>query len=266
MGVSRIWDTQNEPMQLGITIKCKEKKSFRVWCEDYGKPNSKYADRVIIVDDKQRMINFSLPITPKALFIGIANVNDPKDTDFEVEIMQMPLKTYNIYLDDRTKRFLKLATFFCQVCGFNKFSPPPSGLVFETDDKEFTITYFQVIRDYLTGKSMNTPARIGHKSGKIEAAKVKFDKYTFAMRMIILLHEFSHKFKNPQIGLQIENEMGADINALYIYLGLGFSKVDAICVFANVFYKAQTDGNMERMRKIMDYIKRFENQEFATLN
>ena len=68
------------------------------------------------------------------------------------------------------------------------------------------------------------------------------------------------------MGLDISNEVGADINALYIYLGLGFSKIDAICVFANVFLKAQTKGNMERMRKIMDYIQKFENGEFAKRN
>ena len=81
--------------------------------------------------------------------------------------------------------------------------------------------------------------------------------------MIILLHEFSHKYRNPKIDLEISNEVGADLNALYIYLGLGYSKVDAIFVFANVFLKAQSQGNLDRMRKIMDYIKRFENQEFA---
>jgi ferritin len=48
-------------------------------------------------------------------------------------------------------------------------------------------------------------------------------------------------------------------------LGLGFSKIDAITVFAKVFLKAQTDGNMERMKKILDYINRFENQEYAKL-
>jgi ferritin len=68
------------------------------------------------------------------------------------------------------------------------------------------------------------------------------------------------------MGLDITDETGADINALYIYLGLGFSKIDAICVFANVFLKAQTKGNIERMRKIMDYIQKFENQEFAKRN
>ena len=86
------------------------------------------------------------------------------------------------------------------------------------------------------------------------------------MRMMILLHEFRHKFRNPKMGLQISNEIGADINALYIYLGLGYSKVDAIYVYANVFLKAQTKQNIQRMRMIMDYIQRFENQEFAKRN
>jgi ferritin len=83
---------------------------------------------------------------------------------------------------------------------------------------------------------------------------------------MILLHEFSHKYKNPKIGLKISDEVGADINALYIYLGLGFSKIDAICVYANVFLKAQTPSNIDRMRKINDYINKFENQEFAYRN
>jgi hypothetical protein len=111
---------------------------------------------------------------------------------------------------------------------------------------------------------MNTPARIGHKSGIIEVSKNSFDKYTVAMRMIILLHEFSHKYKNPKIGLEISNETGADINALYIYLGLGFSKIDAICVFAKVFLRAQTESNINRLRRITDYIEKFENLEYAT--
>ena len=68
------------------------------------------------------------------------------------------------------------------------------------------------------------------------------------------------------MGLEISNETGADINALYIYLGLGFSKVDAIFVFANVFLKAQSESNLMRMRKIVDYIKKFENGDFAKVN
>lgn len=256
-------DTNNEKFSLNITITCKGKKRFRVWAEDNGKVNSKYADREIEVDG-DRTIHFNFPVSPKVIFFGVLNSQNPKDPDFKVVTEKAPLKTYNIWIDDETNNFLKLATHFSQVSGFE--SAKPDGRIFRTNDDAFTIKYFDVIKDTLSGQVMNTPARIGHKSGIIETAKAKFDKYTVPMRMVILLHEFSHKYKNPKIGLEISNETGADINALYIFLGAGYSKIDAICVFSNVFLKAQTSSNIARMRKINDYIARFEASEFATPN
>ena len=151
------------------------------------------------------------------LFIGCLNADNPGDNDFKVELKESDLITYNVWLDSETRDFLSLAIPFCQVSGFSKAAD--NGRVYTTQDKLFTIKYFNVITDQKTGQVMNTPARIGHKSGIIETAKVKFDKYTIPMRLIILLHEFSHKYKNPKIGLEINDEIGADINALYIYLG-----------------------------------------------
>jgi len=255
--------SNNEKFALSITIECRGEKKFRAWAEEFQKPNSKYADREIVVNGK-RTIFFSFPVSPKTLFIGVLNSDAPNDNDFKVTIEKTELTTYNIWLDAETTRFLQMAINFCQRSGFEPASE--NGRIFTTDDREFTIKYFNAIKDYKSGQYMNTPARIGHSTGIIEVAKVKFDKYTIPMRLIILLHEFSHKYKNPKIGLEISNEVGADINALYIYLGLGFSKIDAITVFANVFLKAQTKGNIERMRKIMDYIQKFENQEFAKKN
>jgi hypothetical protein len=257
------YTSDNRNFALQVTIECNGKRKFRAWAEELKKPNSRYADREIIVSGK-RTIYFSFPVSPKTLFIGILDSEEPKSTDFKVTIEETDLTTYNIWMDGETKRFLQLALSFSQQCGFEPASE--NGRLFTTDNREFTIKYFNMIKDQKSGKYMNTPARIGHTSGIIEVAKAKFDKYTIPMRLIILLHEFSHKYKNPKIGLEISNEVGADINALYIYLGLGFSKIDAICVFANVFLKAQTKGNIERMRKIMDYIQKFENQEFAKKN
>lgn len=253
------YQSDNRAFRLYVTITCTGKKKFRTWAEDYGKKNSKYADREIVVDSK-RTIFFSFPVSPKMLFVGVLNSEIPQDKDFQVELMEAPLETYNIWLDNTTDDFVKLALQFSQICGFT--SANSQGRIFKTSDNKYNIRFLDVIRDE-NGQPLNTPARVGHKTGVIEVAKAKFDGYTVPMRMIILLHEFSHKYKNPKIGLEISNEIGADINALYIYLGLGFSKIDAICVFANVFLKAQTKGNVERMRKIMDYTQRFENQEFA---
>lgn len=260
MAFSKQYESKSRVFSLFITITCPGKKRFRAWAEEAGKQNSKYVDRLVAVDGKMT-IHFNFPFSPDLLFIGIINAENPQDKDFEITMMEAPLKKYNIYMEESTKRFVNMAAHFSSVCGYAQASP--KGRVFKNNTDGFEIKFFDVIRDNKTGAVLNTPARVGHETGHIQIAKSKFDAYTIPMRMIILLHEYSHKYKNPKIGVQISNEFGADINALYIYLGLGFSKIDAITVFSKVFLRAQTDGNMERMRLIYDYIKRFEAGEFA---
>lgn len=262
----QIIEADNEQFSLHITIKCKGTKTFYICAQDVNangiRPNSKYAERQINVTEK-RNVFLSFPISPRKLLITVVNCADANDKDFEVQTLRAPLTAYNIYIDGEADRFIQLAMHFSQVCGFEHASDKVNGRPFVAADGEFKIKFFNVIHDYATGQPLGTPARIGHKTGNIEAAKVKFDRYTIPMRMMILLHEFSHVYRNPKIGLEIQNEFGADVNGLYFYLGLGFSKIDAICVFANVFLRAQTEGNMKRMRKIMSYIQKFENQEWA---
>lgn len=248
-------------MSLYITIECSGTKRFRVWAE-YNKPNSIYADRMVNVEGK-RTIYLSFPVTPDNLLINCVNVNNLSDNDFKITLKQEPLRTYDIWLDGDTRNFVDMALGFSQVCGYK--IPDSEGKLYHTDDYKFNIMYYPVIKDR-NGKPLGTPARIGHRSGVIEAAYVKFKAYTLPARIVILLHEYCHKYKNPKMGLEIGNEFGADINALYIYLGLGFSKIDAIHVFANVFLAAQTDQNIQRMHKIQEYIAKFEQGEFAKRN
>lgn len=256
--MEQIWESENRAFRLNVDIKCKGKCKFRVVAEDL-KPNSKYADRSITVDN-YRSIYLSFPVTPKQLRLRVINLSSNTE-DFIVKFTEQDLTTYDISIDAETQDFLKLAVYFSQVAGFEKTNM--NGRIFQTQDKKFNIKFFPAIIDAMTNQVLNTPARIGHKSGIIEVSKMAMDKYTVAMRLIILLHEFGHKYRNPKMNLEISNEFGADISALYVYLGLGFSKVDAIYVFSKVFLKAQTNGNIMRMRKIMDYIKRFEAGEFA---
>ncbi len=263
MGLHKTIETDNRKMSLNITIKCSGKRQFKVWAQDYEHQNSVYADRTIVVDGS-RTIYFSLPASPKIVFLGCIDLGNPPSQDFSFEVVEGALKTYNIWMDEETAQFYKFSVQFSQQCGYENASP--KGRMFRTKDEHFRIKYFPVIRDYMTGAAMNTPARIGHTTGIIEVSQAKVLKYTVAMREIILLHEFSHKYKNPKMGLPIKSESGADVNALYIFLGNGWSKVDCIWVFANVFLKAQTPDNLRRMRVIVDYIDRFEKGEFAKQN
>jgi hypothetical protein len=257
--MEKVWQSDSKPISLWVKIICKGKSKFRVCASDFAHKNSNYADRTIECDG-ERIIYLSFPISPDKLKISIIQVEGKEN--FMVDIKEKPLKKYDIKVDEQSAKFLKFAGDFCKVSGYSQADP--SGRLFQTKDGEFKIKYFPVIIDHRNNKVSSTPARIGHNTGIIEIAKLPFDRYTIPMRMMILLHEYSHKYRNPKLGLPISDEVGADLNALYLYLGVGFSKVDAIYVFCNVFLKAQTPGNMNRMKKIYEYIKRFENQEFAT--
>ena len=253
--MEQICETENNALSLVVAIKCTGKCRFRVIASAL-EVNSKYADRTIEVSGF-REIYLSFPTSPDKVKVVVQPLD--KTIDYLVDIKEKPLKTYQIYQDAEVKKFVAMAQKFTAQSGTAPATT--QGRFFRTKDGYFNFKYFPFIVDQ--GKVSSTPARIGHNSGIIEISKMHFDKYTIPMRMIILLHEFSHKYRNPKIDLDISNEVGADLNALYIYLGLGYSKVDAIFVFANVFLKAQSNGNLQRMRKIMDYIDRFEKQEFA---
>jgi hypothetical protein len=104
------------------------------------------------------------------------------------------------------------------------------------------------------GRPLNTPARINKHTGIIQVSKKKFLKYTIPMRMAILLHEFSHYYLNTNI----KNETEADLNALIIYLGLGYPRIDAYNVFTTVFAVSDNVANRDRLNIIDDFIRKFD--------
>jgi hypothetical protein len=259
-------NSNQKDFSLHIKLTAPKKVAVRVIAEDAEKPNSKYADRTITIEG-EREIYLSFPISPENLKVTIYNVANgdmPNDNSFSIPkegVRIEKLTKYNIWIDDETRDFLGLAKWFSQHAGFaNATLSNGNPTEYISQSEKFRIRYFNVISQ--GGKAITTPARIGHNTGTIECSKKSFANYTIPMRMIILLHEFSHKYKNHKLDKEISNETAADVNALYIYLGLGFSKIDAIYVYANVFYKAQSEGNIKRMRVIMDFISKFEAGEF----
>lgn len=173
----------------------------------------------------------------------------------------IPLKTKLNYLTDQDKCFIKFIKKFCDNASIHSSSHDDgTPSIYRSDCGGYTIDYYDKIRDD-KGKELNTPARIGHDLGNIEVSQRDFVKYTIPMRMIILLHEYAHKWRNPDAGLQIGDESGADIGGLLIYLCLGYSPIEAHQAFLEVFYGARTPQNHARYLIIDDFIKKFENDE-----
>lgn len=71
------------------------------------------------------------------------------------------------------------------------------------------------------------------------------------MRMAILLHEFSHYYLNSDIADEVE----ADLNALTIYLGLGYPIKEAYAAFGETFIGAPSQLNKNRYDIINTFIR-----------
>jgi hypothetical protein len=69
--------------------------------------------------------------------------------------------------------------------------------------------------------------------------------------MAILLHEFSHYYLNTDISDEVE----ADLNALTIYLGLGYPIKEAYAAFGQTFIGSPTPLNKNRYDIINTFIK-----------
>jgi len=257
---------------LVFTVYVKGRQKLKVFARDLKKPYTFYIFRTATVNGK-RTFELKFPVSPDKMLIGVYDpATKPKQgflpvdkENFKVpenEMRIQKLRTYDIWQTPETKSFLKLAVEFSNNAGIytsGKFYPS----TYKSNDGKFRIDYYDQIIDKETGIAMTTPARVGHNTGLIEVSKKSFLNYTVPMRIVILLHEYSHKYLNPQIGRKISDETGADINALYIYLGNGFPDLEAHQAFLYVFKNANTDENARRYRVINDFITKFSEGKIA---
>lgn len=271
--------TYNVPFTLVVKVKTKKPECIVLQAYDVVDSMQKingvqtmmpvktgYVNRKGIVNG-ERTFELKFPQVPSKLNVDIFNKKNGKfkgteDPTFTIEKFEaVPLKTKPVWLSERDRNFIKFVQFFCENASHLSATQIVNGKevpsVYRSDCGEFTFDYWDKIKDRKTGRKLNTPARIGHATGTVEISKEDFLKYTVPMRMVILLHEYSHKWKNPEDGNAIGYETGADINALNIYLSLGYSEIEAHQAFLFVFKGAATEGNHKRYLIIKDFIKKF---------
>ncbi|MSQ80055.1 MAG: hypothetical protein EXR21_10380 [Flavobacteriaceae bacterium] len=194
----------------------------------------------------KKVVEVRLPIAPAGLNIECSNPHNGFSYDgVEVEA----LKTYPICTTPETGRFIKFVKDFCLTCGVLD-----DNTEFRSSTEEFKIKYLKGIFDQKKGKYISTPARVSLPSKIIEVNSIKFRNYTVPARMMLLLHEYSHVFLNKRP----EDETEADINGLYLYLGMGFNQAEAIGIWNSIFTTADTLENRKRNAIIHKYIQNYD--------
>lgn len=253
------------PFTLVVGIKTKSPEFINVVAIDNNQPDTIYINRNGEING-YREFELKFPQTPNLMALSIANrkygnSNNGQDKSFQITKFEVKeLKTCPLWADEDIRNFVKFAQYFSANCGtMSAGDYKPS--IYRSDDGKFCIDYFNKIRDTDTGAFVGTPARVGHNTGVIEVSKVDFEQYSIPMRMVILLHEFSHKYMNPKLNREIGDEVSADINALNIYLSLGYPLIEAQYAFLKVFKGANNEFNHKRYLILNDFMTKFNNGE-----
>lgn len=222
-------------------------------------PKTSYTDRYKTVDGKATFY-IRMPQAPKEGVLQIWNEDNGNrirmvDNTFNigpVEFISLQKKwLIGGFKNGRIKEFMQLATWFSQ---YASILDAGSGSIYLSKKGKYRIDYVETITDRKSGKRLSTPARINKETGIIQVAKDKFIQYPVPMRVAILLHEFSHFYLNKNQA----NEQEADRNALNIYLGCGYPRVEGELAFVKVFKKAPTDQNYHRHKAIKKYIENYD--------
>lgn len=260
--------TNKKPLTIKFGVRTSSPQMIRIVASDLDKQRefpTYYENRKDIVNGYKEF-EVKMPQSPTNTMLAVYNVanglrRNGEDRSFKVVNGKMAdLVKCPIWMSPETVSFLKFAKKFAEnASNFTAGDKVPH--IYRSEDGQFTIDYYLRIRDRKTGRFVSTPARIGHNSGVIEVSKKAFLKYSVPMRVIILLHEFSHKWLNPKINRKISYETGADINALNIYLSEGYPFIEAHQAFLYVFKDANNESNHKRYKIIKDFIDKFSKGE-----
>lgn len=253
-----IFNSKKQICCLVVTVQVQGSQKMHLIVKDAYKPYTVYTDRIQPIKGKG-ILYVRMPQSPDKAIVQIyneANGNLPKETDdasfqlINIEKKELKRRFTKNSLSGLVHSFVDFAQDFAENAGILS----AGSSVYISPDNRFRIDYVDIIRDRDTGKVKNTPARISQMTGIIEISKHHFRDYTIPMRMAILLHEFSHFYINKNK----RDETEADLNALLIYLGLGYPRIEAHYAFLKVFMNTPSTQNKERHKKIAAFIDNFE--------
>lgn len=262
--------TDKRPLTIVTEIVTSSPQRIRIIARDKNKPDTVYGDRFQNINGKAKL-ETKMPKSPtetELIIYNVASGNQPNgirigndDPTFKCSVYPEALKACPMFMTQDTIAFIKFCQQFCENASVLSANTIIDGKIipsiYESDNSKFRINYYDKILDRKTGQPVGTPARIGHDSGNIDVSKSDFLTYSIPMRMVILLHEYAHRYLNQLAGRKIEDEVSSDINALMLYFSMGYSEIEAQYAFLKVFKNADTPENRKRYKIINDFINRY---------
>jgi len=240
--------TDNKPTCIEIGVAVKQPTKVKIIVLNPNKRGCIYLDRWQTVK-KNGEFEARLPITPKDVLVLIQSENNSDDDNIRVTKLKKKSLKQHIPCVKSSKKVSEFIKFAEQM---SENATILATGTYYSDGGKFRIDYLPTIKE--KGRNLNTPARISNRTGRIEVSKSAFARYTVPMRMAILLHEFAHF----NLNVVQKDEIEADLNALKIYLGLGYPVIEAHKSFLQVFRKHPSKQNEERYKYLKTFIDNFD--------
>lgn len=248
-------NTRFNPMSLVVRVKSAQPSKVFLKVYDADDPSRVFTNRHKTIRQYEDFY-VRMPISPKKAIVEVTDqyeqANGKPSGNIKVDFVRpvdLDVRNDAADLDNyQTRTFIE----FSQKFSFNA-GQLEANKTYRSHNGEFLIQYLPVIKNN-SGSEMATPARISKTTGIIQVSKKKFKEYTVPMRMAILLHEYSHFYLNENMSSEIE----ADLNALLIYLSLGYPRIEAYQAFLEVFKDAPSQANAKRYDILNKFIIDFE--------
>jgi hypothetical protein len=253
---------RNEELILVVKVSTTSPVKIRIKVFDADFPKTVFTNRYKTVKSTESFY-IRMPLAPKKIVLSIynehkGNLKKGEDDSFKVEsVTKLPLEKRTDVVDITDKKVRNFVDF-AQRFSFNA-SYLEDNKIYQSKHGGFLIEYLPFIKKTSTNKRLKTPARISKVNGRIQVSKADFENYTVPMRMAILLHEFSHFYLNEDM----TDETEADLNALLIYLALGYPRIEGYQAFLEVFKSTPTQSNKERYDIIDEFIRNFEKKKMV---
>jgi len=241
-------NTKYEPLIYQISVHTDSIQPIRVIAYDASQTTTVFTDRVLNINGDASFY-IRMPQCGNNTQIIVFNDDNgilPNDTTFKITKQQkVPFENNLLALSDLTRDEREFITF-AQRFAYNA-SVYDTG-VYKSENGKFSIELLDDIVDE-NGDVIPTSFRISIdgtdsegnfiKGGKIQASKSMIKNYTVPIVFFLLMHEYSHYHLN----VDIDNELEADMNALNVYLGMGYPYIDVIYALAITFEGNKTELN-----------------------
>lgn len=255
--------TNYDAMTLRVTVSVRQETDVRLIVRDSEQRNTILTNRVRPISGEFSFF-VRMPLCRKYVDVIIENADGGDVGITYIECRKLPLERRLDVVDFNKAYHLNEFVTFVQRFAYNAGvlrtnDPNNDNDYYKSDFGHFYIKYLPVIIDYESGQEMSTPARISNQEPIIEVSQRHVMGYTVPMILATLMHEYSHKWMNEDP----DDESEADINGLFIYLGLGYPRIEAAEAWCEIFMQADTEENIERIAIIQKFIDEFEEKQLV---